>query len=398
MSMLFTTGQSLLLAVEIALAALVGYLLLLTAAALRGARRTPPREAAPDRRFLFVVPAHDEERLLPGLLESLKQLDYPAPLYSVYVVADNCADRTAEVARAGGAVVYERQDDQRVGKGYALQWLLRRIWERGEPHDAVVILDADSVVSSNFLRVMDVHLAHGEQTIQAYYAVRDPERSWSVSLRSVALAAIHYLRPLGRMALGGSTGLKGNGMVFAADVLRRHPWPASLTEDIEYHMTLILDGERVTFAPDAVVWAEMPATLATARTQNARWERGRLEMLRRYVPHLMREAWTRRSFLLLDAAVEQLIPPLAILATASVLCLSAAALAHSSLGVALGMALIAGQAIYILAGLKMAQVSRKVYQSLLYAPIFILWKIWLYTRVLIRPKRIEWVRTARNDT
>jgi cellulose synthase/poly-beta-1,6-N-acetylglucosamine synthase-like glycosyltransferase len=163
-------------------------------------------------------------------------------------------------------------------------------------------------------------------------------------------------------------------------------------------MTLILDGERVTFAPDAVVWAEMPATLATARTQNARWERGRLEMLRRYVPHLMREAWTRRSFLLLDAAVEQLIPPLAILATASVLCLSAAALAHSSLGVALGMALIAGQAIYILAGLKMAQVSRKVYQSLLYAPIFILWKIWLYTRVLIRPKRIEWVRTARNDT
>ena len=159
-----------------------------------------------------------------------------------------------------------------------------------EPHDAILIMDADSSISPNFLRVMDARLARGERVIQSYYAVRDPEQSWSVSLRYVALAALHYLRPLGRMVLGGSMGLKGNGMVFAADILKKHEWSASITEDIEFHMALVLDGERVMFAPDAVVEAEMPQDLAGSQTQNTRWEQGRLEMARTYVPKLLRQA------------------------------------------------------------------------------------------------------------
>jgi 1,2-diacylglycerol 3-beta-glucosyltransferase len=389
--------ETLLIIVGSMLAFMVGYLLLLTVAAWFAPRRTPTRNQPPTHRFLFLVPAHNEERLLPGLLDNLRQLEYPSALYAVHVVADNCTDRTAALAREAGAVVHERFDTVQRGKGYALQWLLQRIWASGEPHDAVIVLDADTVVSPNFLTVMNARLARGERVIQAYYAVRDPEQSWSASLRSVALAALHYLRPQARSVLGGSTGLKGNGMVFAHDIARQHPWPVSLTEDIEYHMALILAGERVMFAPDAVVWAEMPGTLAAAHTQNVRWERGRMEMIRRYVPALLAAALRRRSFLLFDAAIEQLIPPFSMLAIMSVAVLLGALLLGSGPGLLLAAFLLAGQALYVLNGLVLAGVPRKVYQALLYAPLFVAWKLWLYMRVLLGFDRGGWVRTARNE-
>jgi 1,2-diacylglycerol 3-beta-glucosyltransferase len=380
-----------------AMAAMVGYLLMLTLAAFLAPRRTPPGSAAPRHRFLLLIPAHNEERLLPSLMESLSRLDYPAHLYAIHVVADNCADRTAELAAQAGAMVHERHDLELRGKPYALRWALGRIWASDTPHDAIVILDADTVISANFLRVMDARLARGERAIQAYYAVRNPEQSWSASLRAVALASLNYLRPQGRQTLGGSTVLKGNGMVFAAEIARRYEWPVSLTEDIEYHTALILGGERVMFAPDAVVWAEMPATLKAAQSQNARWERGRLQMVRQYVPRLLGAAARRRSLLLLDAAVEQIIPPLSVVAAGSLLSVVLAALAGSPAAVVLSLFAMIGLCVYVLAGLVLASVPRRVYQSLLYVPVFVLWKLGLYLRVLARPGGEEWVRTARND-
>ncbi len=379
----------------VVLALIVGYLLLLTGAALF-ARRTTPLRAQPTTRFVIMIPAHNEERLLPDLLTNLNQLDYPRDLYSIHVVADNCTDRTAAVATAHGAIAYERFDQTLRGKGYALEWLLQQIWARNEPHDAVVILDADSVVSPNFLRVMDARLARGERVIQAYYAVRQPEGAWSAGIRAVALIVLHYLRPLGRMVLGGSTGLKGNGMVFAADILRRYRWTASLTEDIEYHMTLILAGERAMFAPDAVVWAEMPDSLRAAQSQNERWERGRLEMVRRYVPQLLREGLCRHSFVLIDAAIEQLIPPFSVVTGMSVLVALIAIVLREPAALALAGFIIGGQVVYVLSGLLLVRAPWSIYRSLLFTPFFLGWKLWLYIRLLLGVKPRDWIRTARN--
>jgi 1,2-diacylglycerol 3-beta-glucosyltransferase len=387
--------------VELGLAILVGYLLLLTVCAFLAPRRTPAAVVnAPRHRFRILVPAHNEEKLLPALLANLGSLDYARHLYEVHVVADNCSDQTAALGRQGGAVVHERTNLEQRGKGYALNWLIEQL-NAGDAVDgdgecAVVVLDADSVISPNFLAVMDERLGRGQRAIQAYYAVRDPGRSWSVSLRYAALAVLHYLRPQGRMVLGGSTGLKGNGMVFAAGILQRYPWSASLTEDIEYHMTLILNGIRVTFAPDAVVWAEMPGTLRGAQTQNVRWERGRMEMLRRYVPLLLDQALRRRSFMLFDAAMEQMIPPFSVLAGASVAALVAALILGHAGATILAIALIVGQIVYTLAGLWLAGAPAAVYRALLYAPALILWKILLYVRVVIGLDKQGWVRTKRD--
>jgi cellulose synthase/poly-beta-1,6-N-acetylglucosamine synthase-like glycosyltransferase len=212
------------------------------------------------------------------------------------------------------------------------------------------------------------------------------------------MAAWNFLRPLGRAQLGASAGLKGNGMVFAADVAQRYEWSASLTEDLEYHTKLILGGERATFAPDAQVWAEMPATLAAARTQQMRWERGRLETARHYIPLLLREALIRRSFLLFDAAVEQLIPPFSIIAAISVMSLTVALALRDGVGIVLAALMLIGQVIYILAGVSLARVPRHVSRALLYAPVFIVWKFWIYGRVLIDRQQNSWIRTTRNHS
>lgn len=402
--------EILLLSTGIGLALLVGYLLLLTAAAFARPSRPVADIDRPPHRFLVLIPAHNEELLLSRTLTSLKEMDYPAAAYEVHVVADNCQDRTAEVGRNHGAFVHERFDEQLRGKGHALQWLLRRLWADGKPHDAAVFVDADTEVSPNFLQVMDHQLAAGEEAIQAYYAVRDPDRSWSVSLRYVALAVLHYLRPSGRMVLGGSAGLKGNGMVLTQALLRRHAWSGSITEDIEMHMDLLLDGVRVAFAPAAEVRAEMPATLAAATSQNERWETGRLSMARSYIPPLLRAAFApstarRHRFALLDAVMEHLIPPFSILVGGTLVVLAAALLtwlaADSRLAAAAGLlagGALLGEIIYLLAGLRLVRAPGKIYRALLMAPLFMAWKFWLYARVWFVRNEQDWVRTARNES
>lgn len=389
------------------------YLLLLTVAAFFA----PVTSARSNRllsRFLILVPAHNEAGTLPACLESLRRLDYPAELFQVHVVADNCQDDTAEVARSYKARVHERQAPDRPGKGPALQWLLERLWRSGEAHDAVVFFDADTLISPNFLRASDARLAAGAKVLQAYYSVRDVERSYAVALRYAALAALHYLRPMGRMSLGGSAGLKGNGMVFEAEALRGLSWSESVTEDIQLHMDLLLDGGRVEFVPEAVVWGEMPESLERSRTQHARWETGRLELARRYVPILLQEAARRLragdfrgAFRFFDAAMEHVIPPLSVLVGASAALWGAAlVLAAASYRIGTGpvvgplflsTAVLAGQFIYVLAGLRLAGAPGVVYRNLLFAPWLVLWKLGQYARIFLGKRQMAWVRTARNE-
>ncbi len=415
-----------LLLIELILAIFVSYLLLLTLVAWRQARKVQPVSAPPVSRFLILVPAHNEEKLLPELLHNLSEVDYPSDLLAVHVVADNCTDETAVITRQFGAYAHERFDKDRPGKGYALQWFLQTNWQEIEAHDAVIMLDADTIISPNFLQAMSARVQQGERVIQSYYAVRNPGRAWAIALRYAALAVLHYLRPLGRTALGGSAGLKGNGMVFTTDILRQYEWSESITEDIEFHMALILGGERVTFAPEATIWAEMPATLAGAATQNVRWERGRLQMMRTYVPELLKAAGQSarngrfsRAYLYVDATMEHVIPPFSVMMALSSLCLllnglllvgglfaavrlqapafTTAVTNLFSVTLFLSIGIVAGQFVYLLSGLRLVHAPKAVYRALLKSPLFIFWKVSHYLRVLFGLDSDEWVRTARNN-
>jgi 1,2-diacylglycerol 3-beta-glucosyltransferase len=372
-----------------------GYLLILTAAAF--AARTGGPVAGPGRRrFAVLIPAHNEEPLIERVLENLKLLDYPASGFDVYVVADNCDDNTARLARAHGAWVYERFDRSQQSKGFALRWLLQQVQQDVRHHDAYVILDADSVVAPNFLRQMDARLEAGSHVVQAYYSVLNAGESTVAALRYVALAALHYLRPLGRSALGLSCGLKGTGMCFAAPIVERFSWRwYTLAEDVEFHLALVQEGIRVDFAPTTYVLADMPVTLGQAASQNTRWERGRLQLLRHRVPSLLREAAARRSLMRLDAAAEQFIPPLSVPFALGGFCV-VASLSLGAIEAAVLAALgLAGQAIYLLAGLVLVRAPLRLYLALAHAPLYIAWKLEIYGRALLSTRTARWVRTAR---
>lgn len=374
---------------------LTGYVLMLTVAGLVARRAGPPAGPA-TRRFALLIPAHDEAILIGRLLESLRQMDYPASGFDVHVVADNCEDDTASIARSLGARVYERCDRSLQGKGFALSWLLGRIGESGSAYDAIVILDADSVVAPNFLRSMDARLEAGSRVIQAYYSVHNAGESPIASLRYAALAALHYLRPLGRSALGLSCGLKGNGMCFSAPILERFSWRwFTLAEDVEFHLALVREGVRVDFAPETAVLAEMPVSLAQAASQNARWERGRLQLLRQRIPGLVADGVRQRSPLRLDAAAEQLIPPLSVPFALGGLCLVAGLGLGAGLPTILAALSLGGQAIYFLAGLALVRAPLSAYLALGYAPFYIAWKVGVYGRALQGTRSAPWVRTAR---
>jgi len=236
-------------------------LLLLGAAALGRDNRAP--QPSDELTLAVVVPAHDEEHQIAATIGALQTTAYPPARRRIVVVADNCSDATAQIARAAGAEVLERQDPARRGKGHALAWAFPRILEDARI-DAVCIVDADCEVSANLLRALSGRLRAGADAVQARYVVSDPTASSGAALRWAGFALFNVLRPRGRDRLGVSAGLLGTGAAFSRALLTRSPWRAfSFAEDREQHMRWVLDGERVAFADEAEVRAPAAAGAAS---------------------------------------------------------------------------------------------------------------------------------------
>jgi GT2 family glycosyltransferase len=243
------------------------YYFALTAVGWRRVRPLP--ETQPVHAFAVVIPAHDEEHGLPATVRSVLSSDYPPDKLRVLVVADNCADRTAEVARRLGADCLERHDPVHRGKGYALAAGLSHAAAGGA--DAVAVLDADSELDPAALRGLDAALAAGAGAAQAAVAARGPAGSpqWLVSAVG---AELDNAVSVGLDRLGGSAALRGNGMAFRRAALERVPWAAfGPAEDAEYGAALRRAGVRVRFAPAAVVWTSAPPSRAALLTQRKRW-------------------------------------------------------------------------------------------------------------------------------
>jgi 1,2-diacylglycerol 3-beta-glucosyltransferase len=372
-----------------------GYLFLLT---LLSGRREAPRSRASRTHFDVVVPAHDEEAGIAATIESLRAVAYPCELYRVVVVADNCSDRTASVAQRAGALVLSRNDSAHPGKGRALAYAFDRAI--AEDRDAVVVVDADTVVSPNLLEALDARLQAGARAIQSDYAVRNAGASWRTLLMALALGSFHRLRSLGRERLGVSCGLRGNGMCFSASLLREVRHEAfSIVEDLEYGLHLGEAGHRVVYAPEAHVFGEMVTRERDSRSQRRRWEGGRAAM-RRHGWSLFARAFRRRNGMLLDLALDVLVPPLSTLAGAVALgALGACLLATRGRGWETALCLtpwsfcVGCLTAYVLRGWQLSGTGWRGMASLLHAPAYLAWKLML-------PARAErghaiWQRTAR---
>ncbi len=369
----------------------------LLVATLLSAPLKKPAAAEPSRRFRFVVPAHNESGGITETVQSLRSVDYPSELFEVVVVADNCSDDTAEKAAAAGATVMVRNDAEKRGKGYALD----HVFSATSPDvDAVVVIDADTLISPNLLRAFAARRDLGARAVQADYAVRNPHAGWRTRLIAIAFGAFHIVRSRARERLSLSCGLRGNGMCFSTELLREIPHRAySVVEDVEYGVRLGEAGYRVHYADEAHVYGEMVTSSAAANSQRRRWEEGRKALIKEHARRLLGAGLARRSRVLFDLAMDLYIPPLSriavglflgeLLALALLLWLGAGQLALVAYGFGLTSVLA-----YVLRGWSVSGTGLRGLVDLALAPVYVLWKLTLRFK---KPPRAtaEWVRTER---
>lgn len=236
-------------------------------------RRTLRAGGRPKHRFAIVIPAHDEESTLSGVLASCAKLEYPGDKVKVYVIADNCSDRTADLARRSGVVCLERHDPLHRGKGHALAWGLGRVLA-DEP-DAVLILDADCHLDDQALRVFDRYLCRGQKVLQANYVAANPDASITSYVAGVCNRLENDLFYAPKSRLGLAVLLRGTGMVFHRTVLESLPWQEhSIVEDAEYTLRLFEAGIKVYFVEEILVSSDFPTRRKQLMVQRSRWVGG----------------------------------------------------------------------------------------------------------------------------
>ena len=252
-------------------------------------------------KFMAIIPAHNEEFVIKNLVESLKNQNYPKELLDIYVIADNCTDNTAKIAREAGAIVYERNDPNKKTKGYAMQWFLAQKIKENADYDAFFVFDADNIVMPDFTVNMNKKLCQGEEIVQGYRDIKNPSDTWVSAGYALFYWTMHRFYHLARYNLGLSPLLNGTGFMVKFDVIKETGWNTkTLTEDIEFSLMNILEGRKLGWATDAVVYDEQPLGFKQSWTQRERWTVGHIQCIKYYLKDLAKSVVTRRKATNLD--------------------------------------------------------------------------------------------------
>ena len=277
-------------------------------------RRKHKEKVVPQKSFALIVAAHNEESVIKEVVNSLYNLDYPKDLYDVFVIADNCTDNTADVAEKAGANVYRRYDKNKRGKGFALEWMFNKIFKMDKKYDAVAIFDADNLVAKDFLNEMNRELLKGYKVVQGYLDSKNPFDTWITACYSASFWTSNRMIQLARNKLGLSNQLGGTGFCVEVEILKELGWGATcLTEDLEFTCKLVLNGYKVGWAHEAVIYDEKPLTLAQSWNQRKRWMQGFADVSSRYFFKLMKRAFTKFDFVAFDCALYSIQPIMNIL-------------------------------------------------------------------------------------
>lgn len=267
-------------------------------------RKKTKQHFAPQKSFAVLVAAHNEEAVVGALIENLKKLNYPAELYDVMVICDNCTDGTADIARSLGVHAFERRNPTLRGKGYAIEWMLKELWKLPKSYDGVVILDADNLVEKDFLMHMNDDLCSGHRVVQAYLDTKNPHDSWITSAYAISYWYCNRLWQLPRTNLKLANYLGGTGMCFESGLLREMGWGAtSLVEDLEFTMRCVQRGIYPYFDYDAKVYDEKPLGFKASSRQRLRWMQGHFDVARRYTLPLFWQGLKEANWAKTDTAI-----------------------------------------------------------------------------------------------
>ena len=260
-----------------------------------------PLKVKKDHRFMAIIPAHNEEAVVGNLIESLKKQNYNKDLYDIYVIADNCTDNTAKVAKEAGAIVYKRFDETKKTKGYALNWFLQQKIEENAPYDAFFVFDADNIVHPDFIKNMNKKLCQGEDVVQGYRDIKNPTDSWITAGYAIFYWTMHRFYHLARYNLGLSPLLNGTGFMVRFDVVKPQGWDTkTLTEDIEFSLKRIIKGKKLVLATDAICYDEQPVGFVQSWSQRSRWTVGHIQCIHEYTKKLAIAAKENKTMMNFD--------------------------------------------------------------------------------------------------
>ncbi len=351
-----------------------------------------------DIKVTVLVPAHNEEVVIGSTLKkltpALKKQD------RLVVVADNCNDATAEIARAMGATVIERHDIQRKGKGYALDYGLQ--FMESDPPDVVVIIDADCTVSEDAIAQLTQRAIALMRPIQASYLMIRPKNSQSSKdfVSQFSIIVKNLVRPRGTYRLGLPCSLLGTGMAFPWSIIRTCDLANDhLVEDLKLGLDLTIAGHAPVFCQQAKVTGYLPQQLQAAKSQRTRWEHGHFQNIQTYVPILLKEAVKQKRFDLLLSVLDLCVPPLALLVVIWLALMTVSLLFAIFTTSWIPAAIIATAGFYfvmaiLIAWAKFARQELPM-DKLLTIPFYVFWKIPVYLQFLVKPQS-GWVRTERD--
>lgn len=268
-----------------------------------------PKIIEKNHKFMAVISARNEQTVIRELIRSLKAQTYKD--LDIYVIADNCTDNTAEVSREEGAIVYERFDDTKKSKGYALEWFFNKILEeKPDDYDAFCIFDADNVVKSDFFEKMNDRFCRGEKIIQGYRDIKNPGDTWVTANYAIFYWTMNRCYHYARYKLGMSPLINGTGFAVSMDILKEtNGWHSdTLTEDIEFSIGNIIKGYKIGWAQDAIVYDEQPLKFAQSCRQRLRWSVGHIQCFQKFFGKMMKSE--KIDITLLDTTIYTLGMPM----------------------------------------------------------------------------------------
>ncbi len=355
---------------------------------------------SPKTCFGVVVPAFNEEIFLPRLLRSLIDLDYPSGLCDIIVVADNCSDKTADIASGFDVNILVRNDTEKLGKGYAIKYALDNM--DINRYDAVLITDADSTVQGDALIHLDQTVKEGGKIIQCYNGVANPDDSWFTRILDVARTLGNEIFEPAKQKLGLSSHLQGNGMCFHRDIIQKYGWGAfSIGEDWEYYAKVVNNGERIVFQKDVRIYHQESATLKQATSQRIRWSGGRFAIIFKYGFKIFCTGLLERNFKKIDASFPLILPNPSLGINITLLCFISTFLFPLSMYrhfFILWFFLLAFmQFLLFVVAIMYTDNKFKNFMSLFIAPLFLVWKMGIDVFSILGMGTSKWVRTQRKN-
>ena len=273
-----------------------------------------------NHRFMAIIPAHNEESVVANLIKSLKAQNYPKELLDIYVIADNCTDNTADVAKEAGAIVYERFDNTKKTKGYAMQWFLKQKIEENANYDAFCVFDADNVAMPDFIKNMNKKLCQGEEVVQGYRDIKNPTDSWISAGYALFYWTLHRFYHLARYNIGLSPLLNGTGFMVKFNAVKPNGWETeTLTEDIEFSIINIIKGRKLGWATDAIVFDEQPIGFKQSWTQRMRWSVGHIQCFKIYTKQLAKSTIKNKKMVTFDGLLYLMGMPILVISLVLVL-------------------------------------------------------------------------------